>query len=78
MNKASLGLNDDINIYINDNLCPYYKKLAWKGRKLKRANMISSSWTDNGVLLIRIADGQKPKKIFRETDLDFFFPNFSY
>ena len=38
------------SLYINDNLCPYYKSLAYKCRALKKLNLIDS---------VNVQDGKK-------------------
>ena len=76
--KSSIGISDDVKIYINENLCPYYKKLAWKCRVLRREKVVINNWTRNGIVHIRISEGDKYKKIFHESDLTALFPDFEF
>ena len=66
------------NIYINENLCPQFKKIAWMGRKLKRANEIHSSWTWKGIIHIRFREGEKYIKINHKNELIDMFPDFVF
>ena len=74
MNKKKLKNN----IYINENLCPHYKKIAWMGRKLKRSNLIHGSWSWKGIVHIRIKENENYIKIMHKSELEDLFPNFVF
>ena len=65
------------NIYINENLCPYYKELSAKGRRLVKKDMIQDTWVRNGTVKIKLKNN-KIKTITHQNDLDKIFPNFVY
>ena len=75
--KTSLGFSEDQEIYFNENLCPYYKKLSWMCRQLKRDKMIVSSWTEKGIVL-KIEENAKKIKIRHENDLLGLFPDYVF
>lgn len=81
-NKKSLrGVKvENINskeLYINDYLCWYYKKLAAKCRRLKKRKDISDTWTFKGIVKIRLLN-ESVRSIKHQVDLDRLFPNYSY
>lgn len=65
-------------IYVNDNLCPQYKKIAWMGRKLKRANKISSTWSWKGIVHIRVDEDDNFIKLKHKNELVELFPDFVF
>ena len=52
-------VNGASNIYINDYLTPYYKKLYYEANLLKRAGKIKYLWVRNGNVLLRKEDGSR-------------------
>jgi len=53
MDLSECGLEGDGKIFINENLCPSYKRLVGIANKLYKNDVISSFWTINGVLRIK-------------------------
>ena len=51
LKPESLNLPAGVKIYINESLCPYYKKLWTKCRKLWDAKQILSFWVSNSKLM---------------------------
>ena len=75
LNKRKLkscGLN---NLFIIENLCPVFKTLFEKCRKLKYENIVKYVWTHNGIINIRYTDNrnEKPLQILHEEDYEFYF-----
>ena len=66
----------DKELYINDNLCPYYKLLAYKCRALKRINLIDSVNVQDG--LIKILIRGRFYIINHETELMNMFPKIDF
>jgi len=64
-------------LYINDNLCPYYNKLAYNCRQLKKDGQISDTWFSNYTLKIKTLD-EEIKTITHEYDLVKLFPDFQF
>ena len=80
--KISLVVNEKLgdsvkNIYINENLCGYYKLLAAKSRRLKKRRKITDTWISYGTVKLKLKDGST-KSITHENDLERLFPGFVY
>ena len=65
------------NIYVNENLCSYYKDLSAKCRRLKKRKKITDTWIKNGIVRIKLLN-DNIKIITHQSDLDFYFPDFVY
>ena len=76
--KTSLGLTKDHKIFINESLCPEYRFLLWKCRKLCKVNKIASYWTFNGTVQIKITENGQIHAITHVKDLQDKFPNFDF
>ena len=63
------------NVYIIENLCPLYKSLYQKCRKMKADKTINHLWTHNGIINIKFSDSrnEKPVQIMHEEDFDYYF-----
>ena len=77
-NHARFGVEEGQRLYINQNLSPVMKKLAYYGRKLKRENVIVKTASDYGMLKIKIKERGRWIKIKHEFDLRSYFPNFPF
>ena len=63
------------NIYINESLCPFNKKILFKCRKLwKDKKVINSFWSTNGTIRIRIIEDGPIKVINHISELEKLFP----
>ena len=76
--KTALGFNENIKLFAGDNLSPANKRLFWKCRQLKRAKLITIARTSNGVVRIKVKDGDKYKKITHDSDVEKIFPDFDF
>ena len=65
-------------IYINDNLSPAMKSLAYNARLLKHYKMIEDTWFSNAAVRIRRCRGDEALRITHEEDLFKAFPEFEY
>ena len=54
LKPESLNLPASVKIYINESLCPYYKKLWTKCKKLWDAKRIVSFWVSNGSIKLKL------------------------
>ena len=67
------------SFYISENLTPMNSKLSYLCRELRRANLLQSCYTINGIVHItgnRV--GNKTRKIFHESNLHELFPDFDF
>ena len=58
-------------IFINQSLCPYYRKLYGQVKDLGNEGLIDSFWILNGNIKIRESSQSKPVSITHESDLQF-------
>ena len=71
--KQKIGFDE--NIYINSNLCGYYKLLWGKAKVLYKKNLINKFWSSiTGVLNIKLEEDSTPQKITHINDLVKLFP----
>ena len=61
---------EDQRIFINENLTNYRESFFWKANKMKKDNMISSTWTMDGKILVKTSPSGTPVRIYCEEDLD--------
>lgn len=64
-------------IYVNENICSYFKELGAKSRRLFKRRKVTDSWTSFGTVKIKLKDGTV-KIITHQADLDKLFPDFVY
>ena len=63
--------NNKRKIFINQSLCPYYRKLYGMVKDLNNEGLIDSFWITNGTIKISLSSQSKPISITRESDLHF-------
>ena len=74
----NLGFPKDAKAYFNENLCPYYRHLWFKCRRLKQAGIVKYVWSGNGIVRIRRDDNSPAVKILHNDDLLEHFPDFHF
>ena len=77
-NATKLELPIRPKLFINENLSPYFNKIAFQCRRLKRAGKIIKVYSHEGIVHIVRAVQEKPKKIIHMNDLTFMFPEFDF
>ena len=65
-------------VFINENLTKANKSIAFCGRKLKRANLIYSSYVREGVVHIKKSEQARPIKVIHINTLYEEFPDFEF
>ena len=68
---ADTDTNNKRKIFINQSLCPYYKKLYGMVKDLNNEGLIDSFWIANGTIKITESSRSKPISITHEPDLQF-------
>ena len=63
---------DSGKLFINDHLCPSYKRLAARCRRLKKEKRVANTWTFKGIVKVRLFDGTV-RSVKRDEDLDDLF-----
>ena len=78
INLEEVGIEKDVNIYVNQNLSPYMNKLAYYCRILKRRNLVEKVTTFKGVVKItrKVNSRMVATKIGHKCDIVKLFPNF--
>ena len=73
IDKSTLGLTNDV--FINENLTPVNNRIAYNCRKPKRQNLISKTYTVNGMVYLissNIKRGKPVKVLHMQTLLNLF------
>ena len=74
-----VGIDNQNKIYINEDLSPYMKKLAYFCRKLRKEKIIAKTKSEYGIIKIKIReDDHRWKKITHEQDLMDIFPDYNF
>ena len=68
----------NVKLYISKNLTPYNQHVAWKCRELKRAGVINSSWSSNGIIKLRFTANERPISIDHEDRIAALCPDFVF
>ena len=63
--------NNKTKIFINQSLCPYYRKLYGMVKDLNNEGLIDSFWIVNGTIKIRESSQSRPISVTHESDLQF-------
>ena len=72
MNLCSVGINNPV--FINHNLCSYYKMLWWRCKKLWYSKYINAFWVSNGTLRLKLTESEHVHTITHSQDLDVLLP----
>ena len=62
-------------VYIYENLCPFYKSLRFKCKKIWEKEMIDSFWVSGGKIYIKLNPTDDRVSISHNIDLQKLFPN---
>ena len=74
LNPTNLSFPEGTKIYVNDNLCPYYRGLWNECRKICNNTKICSYFTANGTVRIKQVENGPYKGITHINDLRALFP----
>ena len=61
---------EDQRIFINENLTNYRRELFWKANKLKKDNIITSTWTMDEKIFVKTSPSGAPVRIHCDEDFD--------
>ena len=70
-----IGLKGSNSIFINPSLCPYYRMLWSKSKRLLDLGKINNFYVSSGKIKIRIQENSKPLSITHVEDLKKYFPD---
>ena len=68
--SSPFASREDQRIFINENLTNYLRELYWKANKMKKDNMITSTWTMDGKIFVKTSPSGAPVRIYCVEDLD--------
>ena len=74
LKPESLNLSAGVKTYINESVCPYYKKLWAKCKQIWDANRILSLWVSNRATRVNL-DNENVSIITHDCDLEKLFPS---
>ena len=74
LNMEELGLPAGTKIFVNQSLCPYYKVLWSKSKRLRDLNKIHSFFIANNGIKIKVNENSNPITITHVADFDQHFP----
>ena len=83
-NLKSLDISDidislkDRKLYINGNLCPYYKGICGKCRALCNVGLINSFWSWKGQIFVKVGENSNKIRISHDQDLIERFADFDF
>ena len=78
INNNVVGFPENTEIFINENLCPYYRGIFGKCRKLKKNNKMKYLWTVIGEIRVRRDDTSTAIKVTHDDVLYDNFPDFNF
>ena len=70
-----IGLRGNNSIFINPSLCPYYRMLWSKSKRLLDLGKINNFYVSSGKIKIRIQENSKPLSITHAEDFKKYFPD---
>ena len=74
LSLEDIGLPEKAKIFINQSLCPYYRILWSKCKKLHSLDKIHTFYVSNGTFKIKISENGQPISITHTSDFDKYFP----
>ena len=75
LNMDDLDLPRDTKIYINQSLCPYYRILWSKAKRLQNIGLIDSFYISSGSIKIKVTENSSPITIMHLDDFKIHFPD---
>ena len=78
INNNKFNFNTETKLYINENLTPMNKSIAFNCRKLKRSNIIHACYTKEGIVHMKQEESSTPFKFFYISKLHELYPDFVF
>ena len=75
LNPTKLSFTEGTKIFINESLCPYYRGIWNKCKKLRANQKLHQFYTINGIVRVKLEENGPPKSITHMLDLVNLFPN---
>ena len=74
LDMKEVDFTEGTQIFVNQSLCPYYKSLWSKSKKLRLLRKIDSLFISNSTIMIKLQENNNPESITHSSDFDTFFP----
>ena len=78
IDNAKLCFQNNVKLFVSENLSPFNQRLAWKCRELRRASKIHSTFSSKGIAKIRCKMNEPPTFIEHDRDLTPLYPDFIF
>ena len=75
LDPSVVDLPEKTKIFINESLCPYYRRIWNKCKKLREKLKVYQYYTINGLIRLRIQESGPAKTITHMVDLQNLFPD---
>ena len=75
LNPTKLSFTEGTKIFINESLCPYYRGIWNKCKKLRANQKLHQFYTINGIVRVKLEENGPPKSITHMLDLVNLFPD---
>ena len=75
LDPAAVDLPERAKIFNNESLCPYYRGIRKKCKRLRDKQKVHQYYTINGLILLRIEESGQAKIISHMVDLQNLFPD---
>ena len=74
LDPTKLSFSEETKIFINESLCPYYRGIWNKCKKLRANQELHPFYTINGIVRVKLEENGPPKSITHMLDLVNLFP----
>ena len=74
LDTVDIGLPENCKVFVNQSLCPYYKLLWSKSKKLHSMGKIHNFFISNGTIKIKRSEGSSSLAITHGSDFKKYFP----
>ena len=75
LDPTKLSFTEGTKIFINESLCPYYRGIWNKCKKLRANQKLHQFYTINGIVRVKLEENGPPKSITHMLDLVNLFPD---
>ena len=75
LDMIDIGLPEKCKVFVNQSLCPYYKLLWPKSKKLHSIGKIHNFFISNGTIKIKRNEGSSSLAITHDSDFEKYFPS---
>ena len=74
LTMKDFGFEENSKIYVNESLCPYYRVIWEKSKRLRHLQKIFSFYVSNGSVKIKLKENNKGITITHTADFEKYFP----